>query len=169
MKKQHKPLKPFKGAIWNESKNRWEGTPSLTKKQKSLQDKIKKLVGKPSKPYKGKLTWVPIVKQKKKIRPIAKRKISDQTLYRKLKKEWNKTHRLCKPCLDGGKHTLALPYPHHMRGRGILLNDVRWWLPVCHFCHIKIEMDRAWARKMGYLLTRDAKAMKVEERKHELQ
>lgn len=40
---------------------------------------------------------------------------------------------------------------HHKRGRvGALLNDERYWLPVSRKGHVEIEMNPAWARKMGF-------------------
>ncbi len=63
----------------------------------------------------------------------------------------------CTVCLDDPEKIVVnlADTIHHMRGRiGSLLLDKRYWLPVCHECHRKIEDNRAWAIKRGYLLDR---------------
>lgn len=38
---------------------------------------------------------------------------------------------------------------HHTRGRHRKLqNIVRWWAPVCHACHARVERDRPWAQSV---------------------
>lgn len=42
---------------------------------------------------------------------------------------------------------------HHVnKRRGAMLNDERHWLAVCRKNHERIENDKAWARREGYLL-----------------
>lgn len=57
--------------------------------------------------------------------------------YLKLRLEYLATHTLCKAslidCLGQAKEI------HHMKKRGVNLNNIDTWLPVCRNCHIKIE------------------------------
>ncbi len=41
---------------------------------------------------------------------------------------------------------------HQAKRRGKMLNDERYWLAVCRKNHERIEADKAWARREGYLL-----------------
>lgn len=43
---------------------------------------------------------------------------------------------------------------HHMKGRGIYLNDVGTWLPVCRYCHHWIEMHPSEAKTLGFSQSR---------------
>jgi len=189
MKKPRRPIKPFKGATWNANKKRWEGMPPIKLKQKKAANTIRKILKKhgiQTNPYIGKLKWIPIQTNtllskltpakfqkcaqilgvpKKKISSVSEKRKQALKIYAVLKKEWAKKHRHCIPCLHEGRHTKAESYPHHMRGRGNLLNEVRWWLAVCKTHHQLIENNRAWAKQKGYLLSRDSKAIRVEEGK----
>lgn len=102
------------------------------------------------------------------IRPAPKnvKRKNEYKTYSKLKAIWRKQPRnyFCAAlCRDKRIATPACKYPHHIRGRvGSLLNDVRFWLPVCEQCHQWIEKNRAAARRRGWLASRDAKAIKNE-------
>ena len=41
---------------------------------------------------------------------------------------------------------------HHRAKRGRLLNDERFWLPVCRACHDYIEDHKKMAREIGLLI-----------------
>jgi hypothetical protein len=44
---------------------------------------------------------------------------------------------------------------HHKKGRdGILLFDIRFWLPVCRRCHERITIESKWAYNEGLSLSR---------------
>jgi hypothetical protein len=177
MRKPKRPLKPFKGAMWNEDMKRWVGIPpsknhdnwfksfeKMIAARKARAAKDTKISGRFGDIYYRKISGSDkIPKPKRKKLPMkSEAQKKEDSLYAVLKKEWAKTHRYCVPCRDVGKFTKAEPYPHHIRGRGRLLNDVRFWLPICVGCHHKIENDRAWARRMGYLASRDAKTIALQ-------
>src|SRR5580692_10971798 len=102
MIKQKRPVKPFKGAVWNEEKRRWEG---------QIPQKLNFRYSSP--PPK-----------------ISKVQRQEDIIYERLKPRWRadpKNHFCQALCKDKNLHTQAARYPHHIRGRGKLLNDTRFW------------------------------------------
>lgn len=44
---------------------------------------------------------------------------------------------------------------HHQKGReNDLLLEKKYWLPVCHGCHVEITENPEWAKENGYILPR---------------
>ena len=43
---------------------------------------------------------------------------------------------------------------HHSRGRGSYLLDESTWVPLCHFCHAKIETAPELGRSLGFIKSR---------------
>lgn len=65
--------------------------------------------------------------------------------YNKLRAQFLTDNPLCKVC---GRMAGEV---HHKAGRiGERLLDVDNFLAVCHDCHVKIEMNPAWAKENGY-------------------
>lgn len=94
-----------------------------------------------------------------------KRRIQNST-YSCLKVKWRSLpeNQYCLArCALKKKLKSAEPYPHHIRGRdGAMLTDTRFWLPICRPCHDWIEEHREEAWNLGWLASRDRKAMKHE-------
>jgi len=164
MPKPKKPLKPFKSALWNEEKRRWEGRPYKPVKGGALD-------GMKPREYIGESNWVPVPqngncsskfgqlvtrihrpKKKKALTAVQKRKI----IYEKLKPVWRSqpTNHYCSAHCKG--HNLFTPaenYPHHKKGRvGDLLNDVRYWMPICYNCHRWIHDHVDASYQLGWLI-----------------
>ena len=58
------------------------------------------------------------------------------------------------PYGDAGKRFVKVPASceiHHRAGRGIWLNDERWFMAVSREAHTRIHMEPARARSLGYL------------------
>lgn len=159
-KPRRRPLKPFKAAIWDEAENRWCGTPPRKKISiKAMELRARKMHA----------DFIDRRQQqratRKKIRLKSAKQKEEDRIYAALKPVWRanpKNHYCQALCRDAGVRTSAEPYPHHIRGRGALLNDVRFWLPICPSCHHWIENNRAEARRRGWLASRDQKTMQVE-------
>jgi len=84
----------------------------------------------------------------KRIRSVSVRRAAQLREYAKLKAKWIKDNPTCM-CYGCTAPTEDV---HHMRGRiGGLLNDQRWWLPVCRAHHEWIHRHPDTARKLGYL------------------
>lgn len=65
--------------------------------------------------------------------------------YNKLRVQFLTDNPFCKVC---GRMAGEV---HHKAGRiGERLLDVDNFLPVCHDCHVKIEMNPNWAKENGY-------------------
>ena len=47
---------------------------------------------------------------------------------------------------------IATQIHHTNKRRGAMLNDETYWLAVCRVNHERIEQDKAWARREGFLL-----------------
>ena len=64
------------------------------------------------------------------------------------------THRFyCEPCM--GCLTQAVDV-HHKKGKdGLLLFDVRYFLPVCRDCHTFIHDNPDWAIQNGFMIARN--------------
>jgi len=77
--------------------------------------------------------------------------------YRKLAKKFRESNPVCAVRSENctGKTTEV----HHKRGRGKYLLDIKTWLPVCHNCHKKIELNPDWAKENGFSESRLSKYM----------
>jgi hypothetical protein len=137
--KKNRPMKPHRDAVWDEKNNRWAWDVTMLRRKMS--------------------------KLRKMIRAVKPSRVKENKAYAAIKIAWASVpkNQFCQAyCKLAGIITKALPYPHHVRGRGKLLNDIRFWLPVCAHCHDRIEKNRAEARKHGFLKSRDRKAMQQE-------
>lgn len=93
------------------------------------------------------------------IRKRSKKRQALDRLYNKRAREW-KVGKMCvcgkEPCTDvhhaKGKQGYADDYAR-LNDLPLLL-DERFWVPVGRECHVKIETNPAWAKKMGYSLSR---------------
>lgn len=79
------------------------------------------------------------------IRPISRYRSAQLKVYFKLRRAWLKKNPKCANCPG---QTTEL---HHKRGRGALLNDVRYWVALCHACHARVHSSPIWGRQMGLL------------------
>jgi hypothetical protein len=162
MKKSRRPMKPSKAAVWNKEKKRWE-LDSAKIMQMDIERRLTQGVTFDCRDGTNIMRKLIPKKPKKRLKPKSETQKKEDALYEKLKPIWRKNpkHHFCQAlCKDHHIHTPALPYPHHIRGRGKLLNAIEFWLPICFPCHTFIEQNRAVARKRGWLSSRDAKAIK---------
>jgi len=94
------------------------------------------------------------VKEEKKKKPISVKsvkRIAEEKLYLKKKKEYLTAHVRCevKGCNRVSEDV------HHKKGRiGKLLYNEKYFRSVCRFHHTEIEMNPDWAIKNGYSLKR---------------
>lgn len=99
-------------------------------------------------------------KFRKRIPKFSQRRLKEMPEYSKESKEFLKDKR-CAVILQ-----LPATEIHHMKGRTgyadewarenhiTLLMDKRFWLPVSRPGHIKVELNPAWAREMGFSMER---------------
>lgn len=149
--KPKRPLKPFKSAIWSEERQRWEGKISTSKLTEAVLRKLS--------------NWLSHKKAHQCLPKKSDQQKKEDALYGKLKPIWrnNPRNHFCQAlCREKGLKTPAESYPHHIRGRGTLLNDLRFWLAICPRCHHWIENNKTEARQRGWLASRDRKTMKLE-------
>ena len=97
-------------------------------------------------------------KQKKRIRPMSKKRARENREYLKRRKAFLETKRICYagPFLDhwGVPHDchIAAKDVHHRAGRlGGNFLDESTWLPVCRPCHDWIHSHPKEARQLGLL------------------
>ena len=81
------------------------------------------------------------------MKQISKKRAAALRIYNKLRKEFL----VDKICPVTGQPATEI---HHMKSRGVNLNKTEFWLAVSRDGHQKIEMNPAWAKKMGYSLSR---------------
>ena len=134
--KRRRPLKPTRDAIWDPEAERWTRNP--------------------------KRIWAPAVRAKMpkirlepKVKNLSARQKREK-VYVALKKEWRKNpkNHFCQAiCKEIGMTTPAEKYPHHKKGRaGILLNDIAFFMPVCHNCHRWIHENPKKSYQKGWLI-----------------
>lgn len=94
------------------------------------------------------------LKEKKayKINAESKKKEIENREYNKLARIFKFDNPVCKVNAEGctGRTTEV----HHKKGRGKYLLVVSTWLPCCHNCHHKIEMNPVWAKENGFSISR---------------
>jgi len=86
------------------------------------------------------------------INQVSKKRKTELDKYRKLRVDFLKENPRC--AVDAIHEATDV---HHKKGRGVLLNEVKYWLPVCRACHVLIEKNPLWAKEKGYSLNRIAK------------
>ncbi len=66
-------------------------------------------------------------------------------------------HRECAVKVRGVCHRWSRDV-HHKAGRtGAALMDQSMWVPACRQCHDHLEVNRAWAKAHGFIVTRGVK------------
>ena len=93
-------------------------------------------------------TGTPIAKKSKKLS-------ANEKIYAVLRKDFMKDNPACKAGLSNC--TKKATEIHHKKGRGILLNEVKYFLPVCSTCHKWIELHPKEAVKEGLSVLRLSK------------
>lgn len=87
------------------------------------------------------------------LRSRSIKRAAQERIYRKQRKHFLAKFKWCAVMRYLGANVRANQI-HHAKGReGELLNDVRWWLPVCAEGHQLIHRNVGWARQIGFLLT----------------
>lgn len=72
-------------------------------------------------------------------------------IYREIRNMFLRENDICTLCWRNSIKVTSAEV-HHMRGRaGLILFDVRWFLPVCSVCHRWIHDNPAEATKLGLL------------------
>lgn len=94
----------------------------------------------------------PIQKKPYKIAKRSKKGQKEDRLYSKLSKQFKIDNPYCKVKLDGCTHLTT--DVHHRKGRGIYLNEPKYWLPVCRSCHTKIELNPSLSIAKGFSISR---------------
>lgn len=146
MPKPKRPMKPFKGSVFNVKLSRWEGKPVVI--VNTSKSKLRKA-------FSGAMNF--ISPRFKRLKPKSEKQKKEDALYEKIKPVWraNPKHHYCQAvCKDNHLRTPALPYPHHRKGRGKLLCDVAFFLPVCETCHTFIHAHPALSYKRGWMVKR---------------
>src|ERR1700743_3128529 len=118
--KTKRPMKPFRGAMWNGF--RWEGNA-------------------PRKHVRKVLSWMNRLasEDRPKKKKIPSKRQVQMRLYEHIKIAWRKKpeNQVCQAyCRLHGKETRSTPNPHHKKGRaGDLLCDISFWLATFQACN----------------------------------
>lgn len=87
---------------------------------------------------------------KKRINPIADKRLEELAIYRIARDEYLLEHPICEVegCVEKSTHI------HHKKGRiGKLVYDKKYFMAVGDACHPKkIHENPEWSREMGYLI-----------------
>lgn len=85
------------------------------------------------------------------MRRQSKRGRDGQTAYQKARKEFLAEHPYCIVHLIAKGQKKPATEVHHAKGRiGSFLTDKRFFLPVCHDCHLSVEASFRWASEHGF-------------------
>lgn len=95
---------------------------------------------------------VPLKRQQKPIAKNSKKRLVELKIYNLLRKDFLKDNIKCLVGVEGCKKKSS--DVHHMRGRGIWLNVVEWWLPICRNCHTYITEHSKEAIELGFSVSR---------------
>lgn len=95
----------------------------------------------------------PIQKKNTPIPKRSKKGIKEDRIYYQLAKKFKEDYPYCKAKLNGCTHLTT--DVHHMKSRGINLNKIEYWLPLCRNCHNKITEDSAFAIREGFSFSRN--------------
>lgn len=82
-----------------------------------------------------------------KIKPVSSKRAKELRLYAKLREKFLSENPMCQVCGNAQADQI-----HHMKKRGVYLNDVRFFLGVCAICHHRVESNPQWSRDNGYSL-----------------
>jgi hypothetical protein len=86
------------------------------------------------------------LKRGKRLNPVSSKHKAELAVY----SDKRKTYLLCNPyCEICGVFATDI---HHKERRGKNLNNEETWMPLCRFCHQKVESNGKWARENGYLV-----------------
>lgn len=88
------------------------------------------------------------------LRRVSKKRAHDLAIYRSLKKYVLLQRYFCEyPATDGCPSCMKPATEiHHMRGRaGAMLNNVKYWLPICREHHRYLHDHGREARELGLL------------------
>lgn len=85
------------------------------------------------------------------MRTMSKKRAADHRIYLKLRKKYLEDHPECERCSYQANEI------HHKIGRGKYLNDIKFFMAVCAYCHTWIESHPGDAFKLGYKLDRIGK------------
>jgi hypothetical protein len=104
-------------------------------------------VSKPTQPAK------PVKKARKLINKRSRKMTTVMSEVKKLYSLFLKKNTTCQVNTD--ECTRVATDVHHRKGRGKnQIADATTWMAVCRSCHNRIESDDAWARKMGYKISK---------------
>lgn len=84
------------------------------------------------------------------LKKVSTKYSKDLAVYRKLKKQYHEMNPICHRC----KAHPSDESPHHMAGRGKLLNRVDLWAALCMLCHRHVHTYPAQAMKDGWILNK---------------
>lgn len=99
---------------------------------------------------KAKTSQKPPECKRKAIRKVSDKRKAENKAYLKIRARFLETHPYCMVCFNSLSTQV-----HHQRGKeGPWLTDVSEFLSVCFACHERIETNREWATKQGYLKLR---------------
>lgn len=95
----------------------------------------------------------PANKAPKKIKPVSDKRAILNTEYAKESRPFwkGKQCQIRSPVCTGSAQGI-----HHRKGKATkaLLMDKRYWMAACNFCNSYVENNDAWARMMGYKVSR---------------
>lgn len=93
---------------------------------------------------------------KKEVKPISKfsdQRLEDNKIYLTLRNVFLENHPNCEANLPGCKRVAS--EVHHKKGRrGMTLNEVEFWLPLCRNCHDWIHLNIDKSLQMGLIMSK---------------
>lgn len=92
------------------------------------------------------------LKRQNTISKVSKNMLKELKIYNPLRKQFLKDNPICKCGRNGCKRKSV--DVHHMKGRGIYLNAVEFWLPVARVCHNWIGDNPKEAMELGLTISR---------------
>ena len=91
------------------------------------------------------------MKRKQPIRKVSTKRAKQMREYKTYRIDYLFEHPNCE-CIGCFTRSTDI---HHKRGRsGALLTDKEFFLATCRPCHVKIENEPVFAKKMGYSVSR---------------
>lgn len=92
-----------------------------------------------------------MIRQRKRVNTVSKTMRLRLAEYAKLKPAWRQAHKWCE---YPGCSQASDVSPHHLRGRGRLLCDMRFWKALCREHHRFVHDNIEEARQLGLLCER---------------
>lgn len=130
--------------------NYTEGTTDKCATCNRADRKAKANAAKIAKVYKFKPKKLPPAKTFKPIKQVSKKRAKELAVYKPIRDAFLAANAVCQCC-----NAAPATEVHHKAGRiGKLLYNIKYFLAVCHWCHMEIEANPVWAKANGYSVDR---------------